>query len=169
MFQTYVPYPTLDEEYDIVRLTTSSYKSELQPLVTKPEILELHQLVRKVTVRDEVIRYAMDLVRRSRVRTEAAPGFVREWLSWGAGPRATKYLLIAAKARAMLAGRPDARPGDVRAVALPVLRHRILPSYHAEAEGVTADDIVTELLETTPAPDKRAAVQKRGFIASLFG
>jgi MoxR-like ATPase len=169
MFETYVPYPTVEEEYEIVRLTTSGYAAKLEPLVTKPEILELHALVSKVELRDEVIRYAMELVRRSRVHSEGAPPFVREWLAWGAGPRATQFLLVAAKARAMLRGRPDARPGDVRAVALPVLRHRILPSYHAEAEGVNADDIVHELLETTPAPDKRATVQKRGFIASLFG
>src|SRR5205085_7093201 len=143
-------YPTQDEEYDIVRLTTSGYSAQLEPLVTKQEILELHALVRKVELRDEVIRYAMDLVRRSRVRTKDAPPFVREWLSWGAGPRATQFLLVGAKARAMLRGRSDTRPGDVRAVAPAVLRHRILPSYHAEAEGITADDIVLELLETTP-------------------
>jgi MoxR-like ATPase len=169
MFMTNVEYPTISEEYDIVRLTTSGYSADLQPLVTKDEILELHGLVKKVQIRDEVIRYAMDLVRRSRVRTKDAPPFVREWLSWGAGPRATQYLLIAAKARAMLRGRADARPGDVRAVAPAVLRHRILPSYHAEAEGITPDDIVLELLETTPAPDRRAVTRKKGLLASLFG
>jgi MoxR-like ATPase len=103
------------------------------------------------------------------VRTAAAPGFVREWLNWGAGPRATQFLLLGAKARAILRGRPDARPGDVRAIANSVLRHRILPSYHAEAEGVTPDDIVNELIETTPAPDRRTPAQKRGLLASLFG
>ncbi len=169
MFMTNVDYPTFDQEYDIVRLTTSGYDAKLEPLVTKEEILDLHSLVRKVELRDELIRYAMDLVRRSRVRTDDAPAFVREWLSWGAGPRATQYLLLGAKARAMLRGRPDARPGDIRAVALPVLRHRILPSYHAEAEGVTADDIVMELLETTPAPDRRTPARKKGLLASLFG
>jgi MoxR-like ATPase len=169
MFMTNVNYPTFDEEYEIVRLTTSGYAASLEPLVTKEEILELHGLVRKVELSDEVIRYAMELVRRSRVKTGQAPAFVREWLSWGAGPRATQFLLLGAKARAMLRGRPDTRPGDVRAVALPVLRHRILPSYHAEAEGVTADDIVLELLETTPAPDRRTPVQNKGLLSSLFG
>jgi MoxR-like ATPase len=170
MFMTNVDYPTADEEYDIVRLTTSGYSATLEPLVTKEEILDLHGLVRKVQLKDDVIRYAMDLVRRSRVRTKDAPPFVREWLSWGAGPRATQFLLLGAKARAMLRGRSDARPGDVRAVAPAVLRHRILPSYHAEAEGVTADDIVSELLETTPAPDGRGSpARKKGLLASLFG
>jgi MoxR-like ATPase len=169
MFMTNIDYPTMAQEYDIVRLTTSGYSAALEPLVAKQEILELHALVRKVELPDEVIRYAMELVRRSRVRTKEAPAFVREWLSWGAGPRATQFLLLGAKARAMLRGRPDARPGDVRAVAPAVLRHRILPSYHAEAEGVTADDIVLELLETTPAPDRRAPARKKGLLASIFG
>ena len=169
MFMTNVDYPTSGEEYDIVRMTTSGYQTTLEPLVAKQEILDLHALVRRVELSDEVIRYAMELVRRSRVRTEAAPPFIREWLTWGAGPRATQFLLLGAKARAMLRGRPDARPGDVRAVALPVLRHRILPSYHAEAEAVAADDIVLELLETTPAPDRRTPGAKRGFLSSMFG
>jgi MoxR-like ATPase len=169
MFQTNVEYPTSAEEYDIVRLTTSGYSATLEQLVTKEEIQDLHALVRKVELRDDVIRYAMDLVRRSRVRTDAAPAFAREWLAWGAGPRATQFLLLGAKARAMLRGRPDARPGDVRAVAPPVLRHRILPSYLAEAEGVTADDVVQELIETTPAPDRRNPAAKRGLLAKIFG
>jgi MoxR-like ATPase len=169
MFMTNVEYPTIEQEYDIVRLTTSGYSAALEPLVTKEEILDLHGLVRRVEISDDVIRYAMDLVRRTRVRTKNAPPFIREWLSWGAGPRATQFLLLGAKARAMLRGRPDARPGDVRAVAPAVLRHRILPSYHAEAEGVMADDIVLELLETTPAPDRRAVTRKKGILASLFG
>jgi len=169
MFMTNVEYPTPKEEYEIVRLTTSGYDARLEPLVTKQEILDLHAIVRKVELREEVIRYAMDIVRRSRVRTDAAPPFVREWLQWGAGPRATQFLLTGAKARALLRGRPDAKPGDVRAVALPVLRHRILPSYHAEAEGVAPDDIVHELLETTPAPDRRTPVAKKSFLSSIFG
>ena len=170
MFMTNVDYPSFSEEYDVVRLTTSGYAATLDPLVTKGEILDLHALVRKVELRDEVIRYAMELVRRSRVRTPVAPAFVREWLSWGAGPRATQFLLVGAKARAMLRGRPDARPGDVRAVAPAVLRHRILPSYHAEAEAVNADDIVLELLETTPSPDGRTApARRKGLFSSIFG
>jgi len=94
MFMTNVGYPTFDEEYEVGRLTTSGYAANIEPLVTKQEILDLHGLVRKVELADDVIRYAMELVRRSRVRTGQAPAFVREWLSWGAGPRATQFLGI---------------------------------------------------------------------------
>ncbi len=169
MFMTYVDYPTAAEELEIVHRTTSAYAAEIDSLVTKEEILDLNALVRKVQLSDDVIRYAMDIVRRSRVRTKEAPSFVKEWISWGAGPRATQFLLLGAKARAMLRGRPDARPGDVRAVAPAVLRHRILPSYHAEAEGITPDDIVLEILETTAAPDRKVQARRKGLLASLFG
>jgi MoxR-like ATPase len=170
MFMINVDYPSQSEEYEILKLTTSGYSAVLEPLVTKEEILSLYEIVRKVTISDELIRYAMDLVRRTRVRAGVAPAFVREWLAWGAGPRATQHILLGAKARAMLRGRPEAKAGDVRAVTPSVLRHRILPSYHAEAEGVGPDDIIFELLDSTAAPDRPAAgPRRRGLLATLLG
>jgi MoxR-like ATPase len=156
MFMVNVDYPSFDEEYEVMRLTTSSYQAELQPLFTREEILRLSDLTRRIRVADELIRYAMRLTRRSRCQSGVAPAFVREWLTWGGGPRATQYLLLGAKAKALLAGRAQAEPADVRAVAHPVLRHRIMLSYHAEAESIDADEVITELLESTPSPDGTA-------------
>ena len=107
---------------------------------------------------DEVIRYAMSIARRSRTKSGVAPAFVREWLSWGGGPRATQYLLLGAKACALMAGRTAVTPADVRRVAHPVLRHRVMLSYHAEAESIVADEVITELLDCTPAPDRQRVV-----------
>ena len=153
MFMVNVDYPSFDEEYEVMRLTTSSYAAELQPLFSLEEVQRLSELTRRIRVPDELIRYAMRLTRRSRSQSGGAPAFVREWLTWGGGPRATQYLLLGAKARALLAGRPEAEAGDVRAVAHPVLRHRIMLSYHAEAESIDPDEVITELLESTPSPD----------------
>ena len=122
------------------------------------EILELHGLVKRIAVADDVIRYAMSIARRSRTKSGVAPAFVREWLSWGGGPRATQYLLLGAKACALMAGRTAVTPADVRRVAHPVLRHRVMLSYHAEAESIVADEVITELLDCTPAPDRQRVV-----------
>ena len=156
MFMVNVDYPTLEQEYEVMRLTTSSYKAELKPQFSLEEIVRLSDLTRRIRVSDQLIRYAMRLTRRSRSNSGTAPAFVREWLTWGGGPRATQYLLLGAKARALLSGRSEAEPGDVRAVAHPVLRHRIMLSYHAEAESIDADEVITELLESTPSPDGKA-------------
>jgi MoxR-like ATPase len=155
MFNIQVDYPDFDAEYEIMRLTTSSYDASLKPLFSREEILELQALVRRVRVSEAVIRYAMALTRRTRTNSGAAPAFVREWLAWGGGPRATQYLILGSKARALLHGRGEVEPADVRHVALPVLRHRIMLSYHAEAEAIQPDEVITELLATTPAPDRR--------------
>jgi len=153
MFMINVDYPSFDDEYRVMRLTTSSYASKLETVFTREEILKLQELVRRIEVSDPLIRYAMALARRSRSDSGVAPAFVREWLSWGGGPRATQCLLLGARARAMLDGRAQATPADVRAVAPSVLRHRIMLSYHAEAESLVPDEIIQEVLDTTPSPD----------------
>ena len=152
MFMVYVDYPTTDEEYEILRLTTTRYTAELHQLLTKEEILDLIGTVRKVRISDEVMEYATKFARLTRPKETDAPQFIREWLSWGAGPRAAQSLILGAKARAMLYGRFDVRFEDIHAIVHPVLRHRIIPNFHAEAEGVTSDDVIDMLTEYLPYP-----------------
>jgi len=147
MFSVYVDYPTAAEEQAIVKSTTSAYVPELTKVLTADEITALQALVRRVPVADEVIDYAVRLVALTRPNGARAPKYVRDWVSWGAGPRASQYLILGAKTRAMLAGRYTPSRDDVKAVALPVLRHRIVTNYSAEAENVKAEDIVRRLLE----------------------
>ena len=147
MFSVYVDYPTMAEEQAIVKSTTSAYVPELTKVLTADEITALQALVRRVPVADEVIDYAVRLVALTRPNGTRAPKYVRDWVSWGAGPRASQYLILGAKTRAMLDGRYTPSRDDVKAVALPVLRHRIVTNYSAEAENVKAEDIVRRLLE----------------------
>jgi len=151
MFLIRVDYPTADEEMEIVRRTAGLASSDVRVALTGEEILALQQIVARVPVSDSVLEYVLSLTRRSRVGTPDAPDFVRDWVSWGAGPRASQYMVMAARARALLRGRTHVAAEDVRAVAHPVLRHRILTNFSAEAEGVTSDVIVTRLLETVSA------------------
>jgi MoxR-like ATPase len=146
-----VDYPTFDDEYEIMRLTTSAYDAVIKPIFKEDEILRAHELVRRVRVPDECIKYATSLARRTRTGSGVAPAFVREWLAWGGGPRASQYLILGAKAHAVIDGRPEVTAEDIRAVAHPVLRHRVMLSYHAEAEQIVADEVITELLACTPA------------------
>ncbi|MFN0059700.1 MAG: AAA family ATPase [Planctomycetota bacterium] len=150
MFNIRVGYPSADEELRIMKQTTSGQTSELTSVLDGAEILRLQQLVRRVPVADEVIRYALRLTRATRVSTAEALASVREHISWGAGPRAGQYLILGAKARAILEGRSHVSYDDVRHVAHPVLRHRILTNFAAEAEGVTSDSVITRLLEEIP-------------------
>ena len=120
-------------------------------LVDREQILELQQVVRRIPIAQAVVDHAVDLVRKTRVKDTAdAPDYAKKWLSWGAGPRASQYLVLGAKARAALQGRTFASMDDVRAVAHPVLRHRILTTYTAEADGITSDRVVDKILEDTP-------------------
>ncbi|MGE0706982.1 MAG: AAA family ATPase [Planctomycetota bacterium] len=151
MFMIQVAYPSFDDEYEIMRLTTSSYRAKLEQVFDRDAVVRLHDLARRVRIDEGLIRYAMALTRRTRHESGVAPAFVREWLAWGGGPRATQYLILGAKARALLFGRPDVTADDLRAVAPPVLRHRIMLSYHAEAEDIVPDEVIVELLESTPA------------------
>ncbi|MBP6601988.1 MAG: AAA family ATPase [Verrucomicrobiales bacterium] len=146
MFNIRVNYPSATEEEDIIKRVTGTYKANIQKQLDGEAVLKLQNVVRRVPVADHVVTYAAQIARASRPREEGAPDFVREMVSWGAGPRAGIYLILAAKARAILQGRYHATTGDVRAVALPVLRHRVLTTFNAEAAGITSDDIVNRLV-----------------------
>lgn len=150
MFKVFVNYPSFAEEREIARRTTAQQEMSLEPVLSASEILELQRLVRQVPVSDHVIDYTLALVRQTRVGQDGIPACVQEWLSWGAGPRAVQFLLIGAKTRALLHGRTCVAIEDVQALAAPVLRHRIVPNFHAESEGITPDRVVEELLKITP-------------------
>jgi MoxR-like ATPase len=150
MFMVEVGYPTEEEERDIVRRTTGSDDAPVTAVLDAARILQLQALVRRVPVADHVVEYAVRLARATRPQDASAPDFVKEYLAWGAGPRASQYLTLAGKARALLDGRLTVAREDVKAVAAPVLRHRILTNFHAEAERVTSADVIRRLLETVP-------------------
>ena len=150
IFELWIDYPQPSEEEEIVRTTTSVQQVEVGQVIDAESIVELQQLVRRVPVADHVVNYAVRLVRSSRPGDEIAPDYVGEMVNWGAGPRASQYLILAGKARAVLDGRHSVAIEDVRAVALPVLRHRIVVNFHAEAENVNAAALVTRLLDDVP-------------------
>ncbi|MCZ6688938.1 MAG: MoxR family ATPase [Planctomycetota bacterium] len=149
MFKIYVGYPTWDEEYDVVRLTTADQLGEVGEILSGKEIINLQAVVRKVPASQHVIEYAMRLVRKTRIDEEGAADFAKEWITWGAGPRASQYLVLGGKARAVLDGRYAVTTDDIKSVAHPVLRHRIITNFNAESEGMTADRIIDRLLEET--------------------
>ncbi len=146
MFMIHVDYPTADEELEIMKQVTGTYAAELAAALTGEDILRLQQIVRRVPVANHVFQYARDLARASRPASNEAPDFVNELVNWGAGPRASIYLTLAAKARAILHGRYHATTEDVREMALPVLRHRVITTFNAEAAGITSDEVVLRLL-----------------------
>ncbi|MGQ0613431.1 MAG: AAA family ATPase [Planctomycetaceae bacterium] len=148
MFNVKVDYPSRDEELEIMRLTTSSASPQVAKVLGGDEILALQETVRGVPVAEAVLSYAVRLVRATRLDGPDAPPFIKESLAWGAGPRATQYLILGGKARALLQGRLYVSTADIRAVAHPVLRHRLITNFSAEAEGITPDGIITRLLET---------------------
>jgi MoxR-like ATPase len=150
MFNLWLDYPSPADEVQIVKATTSQLSASPRPVLTGEQITEFQDLIRRVPVADNVIEYAVRLARRSRPRTDQAPQFIKDWLSWGAGPRASQYLILGAKARALLTGRHTPDVDDVRRMAGPVLRHRIVPNFNAEADGVTAIEIVERLVRDTP-------------------
>jgi MoxR-like ATPase len=146
MFDLKIDYPSEAEERLIVQTTTSKYASELSVVLTGKEILECQDLVRSVPAAQGVIDYAVKLARKTRP-LEGAPDYIRNYISWGAGPRASQYLILGAKTRAALDGRPTPEEADVRAVVYPVLRHRLVTSFAAEADNVSKDEIITRILE----------------------
>ena len=152
MFHISVGYPTDQEEEKIVATTTSAYEAEPKRVMGVDRIIEIQRLVRRIPVAEHVVKYAVRLARASRPSPQSEP-FVRDWVSWGAGPRAAQYLVLGAKARAALSGRPTPGADDVRAVAPAVLRHRIIPNFNAEADGISSLDIIAKLLEATPSVD----------------
>ena len=150
MFNIVVKYPSAAEELRILKQTTGSSEPDLEPALTATQILALQEVVRRVPVAEHVFVYARDLVRATRPDEEEAPKFVREYISWGAGPRAGQYLIIGAKARAILEGRFHVSTDDVKAVAHAVLRHRIVANFHADSESVSPDDVIEMLLKKIP-------------------
>ena len=167
MFKVFVDYPSEDEEFEIVRLTTAPFTPKLKKALTADEIVELQEIVRRVPVADHVIRYAMQLVRLTRVNKGEPPPFIKDNVSWGAGPRASQYLILGGKARAILQGRYYVSTDDIAFVALPTLRHRIITNFNAEAEGITSDKIVAELLKFVPRQESANLASPR--VAELTG
>ncbi|MEM8947459.1 MAG: MoxR family ATPase, partial [Planctomycetota bacterium] len=149
MFEVLVDYPDEEDELQIIKQTTADFSPSVTASLGAEEIQSFMQLVRRVPIADHLARYALQLSRKTRVGRGDVPEMVRQYVSWGAGPRASQYLVLAAKARAALHGRYCVGSEDIRAVALPVLRHRIIANFNAEADGVTTDSIVSHLLERT--------------------
>ncbi len=153
MFKVFVHYPNFNEEFEIARRTTTTLTDSIEPVLKAEEILDLQRIVREVPITDHVIRYALSLIRQTRVGEPGVPDFVQDQVSWGAGPRAVQYLILGSKARALLHGRTHVSTEDIQALAKPVLRHRMVISFAAESEGVTPDDIVDRLLAITPTKE----------------
>jgi MoxR-like ATPase len=152
MFHIVIDHPPYDEELNVVRTTTAIQEPEFERPITGADLVAFQRLVRKVPVAEPVMRYALDLVRASRPKSPDAPDFVRKWVAYGGSVRAAQYLVLGGKARALTNGRYHVSFDDVRALAHPVLRHRVLTNFHAQSEGVTTDALVDRLLEAVPAP-----------------
>ena len=152
MLNVFIDYLPEEDEVRVVSETTRRDDVQLNPVFSAEEVLRIQGVVRKVPVADSVVRYAVRLAASSRPGQKGTPDFVNEWVNWGAGLRAGQALILGGKARALLQGRSHVTPDDVKALAVPVLRHRILPNFKAEAEGVDADKVIEKLLETVPVP-----------------
>lgn len=154
MFKALVRYPTFEEEIEVARRTTAGESAEVEEVASVEEIIDLQQLVRSAPIGDDLVRYAVALVRGSRVgEPDAAPDAAGK-LAWGAGPRAVQFLILGAKARALMAGRPCVSIEDLQALAKPVLRHRLVLNFQTESEGLTSDDVIDGLLSATPTRDE---------------
>ena len=152
MFNVVMNYLPEDDEVAVVRQTTARNSVAIAPLFTGEDVLKFHELVRQVPIAENLIRYAVRLTAASRPQQTNAPAFVNDWVSWGAGTRAGQFLVLGAKARALLQGRTHVSADDIRTLAAPVLRHRVLVNYRAEAEGTNVETIVRRLLETVKEP-----------------
>ncbi len=152
MFMVLVDYPSMDEERLIVKTTTMDVKAEPQEVLSGEDVLALQRIVRKIPVSQHVVDYSVSLARATRPHEGQAPDFVKNYLTWGAGPRAAQYLVLGAKSRALLHGRFNVSAEDVRAVAHPVMRHRMFTNFNADAEGVTTDNLIDMLLKAVPEP-----------------
>jgi MoxR-like ATPase len=161
MFKVFVRYPKFQEEFEIARRTTALQMEDVSAVLGGDQILELQNLVRKVPVSDHIIRYTLALVRQTRIGEPGVPKFIREWLSWGAGPRAVQNLIIGGKARALLKGRVHVQTEDIQYLAYPVLRHRILTNFTAASEGITSDTVIKKLLEETPSKESELSRDER--------
>ncbi len=152
MFNVVMDYLPEDEEVAVVTRTTSASAASISALFTGEDVMRFHELVRKVPVAEEIVRYAVRLAALSRPHQQGAPDFINEWASWGAGTRAGQFLILGAKARALLKGRAHVTVEDIRTLAYPTLRHRILLNYRAEAEGITVEKVIGRLLDAIPSP-----------------
>jgi MoxR-like ATPase len=152
MFNIQIGYLSEDDEVDVVNQTTSVQNISFERNVTGPDVLAFQRLVRRVPAAESVTRYAVKLVGASRPVTEGAPDYIKRWVNWGASLRASQFLILGGKARAVMSGRYNVSVEDVRALAYPILRHRILLNFHAESEHVKPDDVVRRLIETVPEP-----------------
>ncbi len=150
MFHVVVVYPDRDQEREIIARTTGNFSTSLDQIVTAEEIMACQEITRSVPVPDHVIDFVLDLIRKCRPNEEEAPGFVKDLIDWGPGPRACQMLILAGKVRALLKGRFHVTLDDIEALAPPILRHRIVPTFNAEAEGISVDDIIKRVLESIP-------------------
>ncbi len=152
MFNVVIDYLPEDDEVAVVTQTTGGASKPIEALFSGEDVLRFNELVRKVPIAEDLTRYAVQLAAASRPHREGAPKFVNDWVSWGAGLRAAQFLSLGAKARTLLQGRAHVTPEDIQALAAPVLRHRVLVNYRAEAEGISAEGVIDRLLEEVPAP-----------------
>ncbi len=153
MFKIFVNYPSFDEEFEVAKRTTGTAIAELEPILKAEDILRLQQIVRQVPVSDHVVRYALSLVRQTRVGSDGVPDFVDELVGWGAGPRAVQFLILGGKARALLEGRFHVQVEDIQALAKSVLRHRVVVNFAAESDGVSSDDVIDRIIAATPTTE----------------
>ncbi|MCR9291741.1 MAG: MoxR family ATPase [bacterium] len=153
MFKVLVDYPSFDEELEVARRTTSRVDTNVEAILSGEEILQLQDLVRSVPVADHIIRYALSIVRQTRIGTEGVPDFVMDQISWGAGPRAVQFLVLGGKARALLMGRTHVTVEDIQHLCRPVLRHRMVVTFAAESDGITTDDVIDRLVAETPTTE----------------
>ncbi len=161
MFKIFVDYPAWEEEFDIIRQTTAGQELNLQQVLNAEDILALQDIIRRVPIADHVIQYAMKLVRATRISEGDVPDVVKDYVSWGAGPRACQYLVLGGKVHAVLNGRFHVSTEDIQAVAKPVLRHRIITNFNADAEGIDSDKVIARLLEVIPAQQSAIAADPR--------
>ncbi|MDQ3622339.1 MAG: MoxR family ATPase [Verrucomicrobiota bacterium] len=155
IFLVKVDYPDRAQERQIIERTTGTFDADIQPVISGPQILELQKVVRKVPLPDHVMDFVLDIVRCTRPDNADAPGFVKELVEWGAGPRACQNLVLAGKVRAVLRGRFHVTIDDIEALAAPIMRHRIVPTFNAEAEGIKIDEIIRRVLKTVPRGDQK--------------
>ena len=158
--KVFVNYPTPEQEKDIYKMMTGAAVSEPEPVLSGEEVLRLQKTVRRVPINDLLLDYVMRFIRATRQAEAESPDFIKRWLLWGAGPRGGQALIMAAKTRAALKGRPEVEIEDLQAMAVPVLRHRIVVNYNAEAEGQNADSVIQKLIETIPVGGDSAAGDK---------
>jgi len=156
MFNVVMDYLPEDDEVRVISQTTGGKPAAIEPLFTGEDVLRFHQLVRAVPVADDMVRYAVRIAAASRPRQTGTPDFINDWVSWGAGTRAAQFLVLGAKARTLLQGRAHVMVEDIQALVAPVLRHRVLLNYRAEADGIRVEEVIRRLVAAVPVPVKTA-------------